>query len=52
MELVKLSDIAKQNKIDFDFRTPMLILKNDNYHGIVDVAHDRLGALIEELTTN
>ncbi len=27
-----------------------MILKNDNYHGIVEAAHDRLGAIIEEIT--
>jgi hypothetical protein len=29
-----------------------MILKNNNYHGIVESAHDRLGSLIEELTTD
>ena len=52
LELVKLSDAAKQNKVNIDFDTPILILKNDNYHGIIDAAHDRLGGLIEELTTS
>ena len=52
LELVKLSDVAKQNKINMEFDTPILILKNDNYHGIVDAAHDRLGELIEELTAS
>ena len=52
LELVKLSDAAKQNKVNIDFDTPILILKNDNYHGIIDAAHDRLGGLIEELTSS
>ena len=29
-----------------------MIIKNNNYHGIVDAAHDRLGPLIEDLTTD
>jgi ATP-dependent Clp protease ATP-binding subunit ClpA len=27
-------------------------VKNNNYHGIIEAAHDRLGPLIEELTTD
>lgn len=50
LELVKLSDAAKQNHQLFDEPVRILILKNNNYHGIVEAAHDRLGALIEELT--
>ena len=52
LELVKLSDTAKQNRLVFDQYASILILKNDNYHGIVEAAHDRLGPLIEELTTD
>lgn len=48
LELVKLSDTAKQNHQ----YASILIVKNDNYHGIVEVAHDRLGPLIEDLTTD
>lgn len=56
LELVRLWDNAKQikdlDKSIFDkIKTPSLIIKNDNYHGIVDAAHDRLGGLIEDLTT-
>lgn len=50
LELVKLSDESKQNRKQFRERVDKLILKNDNYHGIVDAAHDRLGPLIEDLT--
>lgn len=50
MELVKLSDNAKNNGIQFEEKTRVLILKNDNYHGITEQAHDRIGQLIEELT--
>lgn len=31
-------------------KSSILIIKNDNYHGIVESAHDRLGGLIEDLT--
>lgn len=51
LELVKLSDASKQNHQLFEEWVDKLILKNDNYHGIVDAAHDRLGPLIEDLTT-
>ena len=51
LELVKYSDIAKQNHSIFDQHTDILIIKNNSYHGIVAEAHDRLGPLIEELTT-
>ena len=43
LELVKLSDTAKQNRLIFDQYASILIVKNDNYHGIVEAAHDRLG---------
>ena len=51
LELVKLSDASKQSRQSFEEWVDKLILKNDNYHGIVDAAHDRLGPLIEDLTT-
>lgn len=50
MDLVKRSDECKRNGIQFDEKASFLILKNNNYHGIVETAHDRLGYLIEELT--
>lgn len=50
LELVKLSDASKQNGQPFRNKTSLLIVKNDDYHGIVDTALDRLGPLIEELT--
>lgn len=52
LELVKLSDTAKQNRLIFNQYASILIVKNDNYHGIVEAAHDRLGPLIEDLTTD
>ena len=56
LELIKLSDNEKytihlDEKKNEKINTSILIIKNDNYHGIVDSAHDRLGAIIEELTT-
>lgn len=50
LELIKLSDATKQNRQLFDYTVDKLILKNNNYQGIVESAHDRLGPLIEELT--
>ena len=56
LELVRLLDNAKQvNVLDKTLsdkiKAPLMIVKNDHYHGIVDAAHDRLGGLIEDLTT-
>lgn len=51
LEMVQLSDAAKQTQRLFDHHANILIVKNNNYHGIVEAAHDRLGPLIEELTT-
>lgn len=50
LELVKISDTSKQSARQFNQYADILIVKNNNYHGIVDSAHDRLGALIEDLT--
>ena len=52
MELVKLSDLARQNKQPLIGCADKLIIRNNDYHGIVETAHDRLGALVEELTTD
>lgn len=52
LELVKLSDIIKQSSYTFDQYANTLIIKNNNYYGIVEAAHDRLGPLIEDLTTD
>ena len=50
LELVRLADAAQQRGTDFSGTVDTLILKNDDYHGIVESAHDRLGGLIEDLT--
>lgn len=53
LELVRLSDERKQRGSAFsdEDKVDLMLVKNDNYHGIVESAHDRLGSLIEELTT-
>ena len=55
LELVRLWDDSKQvivvgQQPKEKPKASLLIIKNDNYHGIVDSAHDRLGGLIEDLT--
>lgn len=52
LELVRSSDECRnRGQTGHLGEAKIMILKNDNYHGIVDSAHDRLGALIEDLTT-
>ena len=55
LEQIRLWDASKQviyvNEPPIEKKkVSLLIIKNDNYHGIVDSAHDRLGGLIEDLT--
>lgn len=50
LELVRLADAAKERGVVFSDVANVLVIKNDNYHGIVASAHDRLGGLIEDLT--
>lgn len=52
LELIQISDYRKKNNIDCDIRVNCLVLENNNYHGIVEAAHDRLPSIIEELTTD
>ena len=47
---VSVSGISPEIADNFE-KTEILIVRNDDYHGIVETAHDRLGALIEDLTT-
>lgn len=54
IELVRLSDEKRNNGkslSDID-KANILVLKNDHYHGIVETAHDRLGSLIEEVSSD
>lgn len=52
LDLVRRSDERKQRGKAFtdEDKAIIMIVKNDNYHGIVESAHDRIGSLIEELT--
>ncbi len=54
LELVRLSDERSKNGIPFSdkYKASIMILRNDNYHGITESAHDRLGSLIEDITTD
>jgi len=54
LELVRLSDESKQRGRTFtdNDKASFMLVKNHNYHGIVESAHDRLGSLIEEVTTD
>ncbi len=53
LEKVREHDDSKNTKVPFseDQKARLMFLKNDDYHGIVETAHDRLGSLIEDLTT-
>ncbi|MDG6188450.1 AAA family ATPase [Lactococcus formosensis] len=50
LDIVKESDEYKTKGFNFDDKADNLILSNDNYNGITEQAHDRIGALIEEVT--
>lgn len=50
LDLVKESDEKKNNGYKFDNHASILIISNDNYNGIVEQAHDRIGVLIEEFS--
>lgn len=51
LELIKISDNGRATGQTLDFRVDTLIVKNVHYHGITEAAHDRIGSLIEEFTT-
>lgn len=52
LELVKLSDAYRNSGKSKKITANNLVVYNNHYHGIVEAAHDRLGPLIEELTTD
>jgi ATP-dependent Clp protease ATP-binding subunit ClpA len=52
LELVKESDECKTKGENFNNHADILIITNDNYNGITEQAHDRIGAIIEELTSD
>lgn len=49
-QLIKEADDCKVNGVSFQNYADNLVIRNDNYNGIVEQAHDRLGPLIEDLT--
>lgn len=52
LDLIKLSDAyhGKNQVFPDDRKAKLMILRNDNYHGITEQANDRLGNLIYDLT--
>jgi len=44
-----IEGISKTEKDEFE-KTDFLVVRNSDYHGIVETAHDRLGVLIEDMT--
>lgn len=54
LELIKLSDAYHGNNKVFPdhLKADLMVLRNDNYHGITEQANDRLGNLIYDLTTD
>lgn len=50
LDLVKESDERKNQGIPFENHADILIVYNDNYSGITEQAHDRIGVLIDELS--
>lgn len=54
LDLIKLSDAYHGNNEIFpdELKAELMILRNDNYHGIKEQANDRLGNLIYDLTTD
>lgn len=52
LDLVKESDETKTRGVHFENHADILIVFNDNYNGIVEQAHDRIGVLIEELSND
>lgn len=54
LELIKVSDAfhGKNELFPDDLKAELMILQNDNYHGIREQANDRLGNLIYDLTTD
>ena len=52
LDLIKLSDAyhGKNQVFPDELKAELMILRNDNYHGITEQANDRLGNLIYDLT--
>lgn len=54
LDSIKLSDAyhGKNQVFPDELKAELMILRNDNYHGITEQANDRLGNLIYDLTTD
>ena len=50
LELIRIFDAQKQSGNNDTVETPLLFIRNNDYNGIVNAAHDRLGPLIEDIT--
>ena len=50
LELIRIFDAQKQSGNTETVKTPLLFIRNNDYNGIVNAAHDRLGPLIEDIT--
>lgn len=50
LELIRIFDAQKQSDKTDTVKTPLLFIRNNDYNGIVNAAHDRLGPLIEDIT--
>ena len=50
LELIRIFDTQKQSGNPDTVKTPLLLIRNNDYNGIVNSAHDRLGPLIEDIT--
>lgn len=50
LELIRIFDAQKQSGNTDTVKTPLLFIRNNDYNGIVNSAHDRLGPLIEDIT--
>jgi len=52
INLVLKSDACRNAGKLFTERAKIVICRNDNYHAIVEQAHDRLGPIVEELSSD
>lgn len=52
LELIRILDAQKQANIEEKVKTSLLLVRNTDYNGIVNEAHDRLGPLIEDITND
>lgn len=51
LEWIRVNDTAASNGKPIEEKANLLVIKNENYHMITEAAHDGLGAIIEEITT-